>query len=63
MDRSALLSYERASETLTVRGTLDEKNFRALLTCCGADEYRAELEKRLRDLRDRSSLYIDDNEL
>ena len=58
-----LLTYQQASETLTVHGALDEKNFRALLACCGEDKHRAELEKRLRDLRDRSSLYIDDSEL
>ena len=57
------LKYERASETLTVTGTLDEGTYRGLLTCCGRHERRAELEGRLRDLRDRSSLYIGDDEL
>ena len=57
------LKHERASETLTVTGKLDERTYRALLTCCGRHERRAELEGILRDLRDRSSLYIGDDEL
>ena len=60
---SGLLTYERASETITVHGILDENTYRALLARCGTDERRAELEPLLRDLRDRSSLYIDDGEL
>ena len=64
VDNSAgLLNYERASETLTVRGTLGEDTYRALLTCCGTHERRAELEALLRDLRERSHLYISDGEL
>lgn len=58
-----LLSYEQASETLTVHGKLDEKHFRNLLACSRADEHRLELQQTLRDLRDRSSLHIDDDEL
>ena len=58
-----LLTYERPSETLTVHGALDENTYRALLTCCGADERRPELEALLHDLRERSSLYIDEEEL
>ena len=57
------LSYEPASGTLTVRGGLEESLYRALLRCCGNDERRGELESRLRDLRDRSSLYVADDEL
>ena len=57
------LSYAQASETLTVHGKLDEEHFRALLCCCATDERRPEFEQRLRDLKDRSSLYIDDDEL
>ena len=60
---AGLLTYERASETITVHGILDESTYRALLACCGTDERRAELEPLVRDLRDRSSLYIDDGEL
>ena len=57
------LSYHAALATLTVRGALEEKTFRALLACCGKHERRAELEGTLSDLRDRSALYIDDEEL
>lgn len=57
------LTYESASETLTVHGALDEGRYRALLRCCGKDEQRGELQSRLRDLRDRSSLYVTDDEL
>ena len=60
---AGLLSYEQASETLTVHGALDENIYRALLTCCWADKRRAEIEPSLRELRDRSSLYIADGEL
>ena len=64
MSRSAgRLKYERASETLTVAGALDQRTFRALLTCCGRHQRRTELEGILMDLRDRSSLYIGDDEL
>ena len=60
---SGLLTYERASETLTVHGALGEDTYRALLACCGADERRPDLEPLLHDLRERSSLYIDEDEL
>jgi len=57
------LKYQHASKTLTVAGALDEQTYRDLLTCCGEHERRAEIEGTLRDLRDRSSLYIGDDEL
>ena len=57
------LHHDPASETLTVAGALDERTYRALLACCGRHERRAELERELRKLRDRSSRYIDDDEL
>ena len=57
------LKHDAAAETLTVTGALDKDTYRALLTCCGRHERRAELESTLRDLRDRSSLHIDDDEL
>ena len=60
---NGLLRYERASETLTVTGVLDERNYRALLGCCGRHERRADIEGILRDLRNRTSKYIDDDEL
>ena len=58
-----LLTYERASETLTVRGALEDSTYRALLACCGRTKRRADLEKRLSDFGNRSALYIDDAEL
>ena len=57
------LHHETASETLTVTGALDERTYRAVLACCGRHERRAELERVLRNLRDRSSHYINDDEL
>lgn len=57
------LHYEKASETLTVKGALDQRNYRALLACYGSHDRRPEIEKALKDLRLRSSLYIDDTEL
>lgn len=57
------LTYERASETLEVHGSLTEKDYRALLRWCGPSSHRAELEPLIGDLRDRSSLYIGDDEL
>ena len=57
------LKYDRTSETLAVAGALDEQTYRSLLKCCGRHTQRTELESILRDLRDRSSLYIGDEEL
>ena len=57
------LSYERVSETLTVHGVLEEHLYRRLLTCCGGHKRRSDLVKTLRDLRSRSSKFIDDDEL
>lgn len=57
------LSYERASETLTVHGALTERDYRALLSWCGPSSHRAELEPLIGDLRTRSSLYVGDDEL
>ena len=57
------LKYERASETLKVSGALDEHTYHALLQRCGHDERRADLEGTLKDLRDRSALYISDDDL
>ena len=58
-----VLSYQCASKLLTVHGILNEKIYRKLLTCCGSDDRPPELESQLRDLRDRSSLYVADDEL
>ncbi len=60
---SGLLTYERASETLTVHGLLKEDLYRTLLECRVHAENRSDLESRLRDLKDRSSLYVTDEDL
>ncbi len=57
------LTYERASQTLTVHGALDKSTYRTLLACCGRHERRRKVEQELCDLRKRSSLYIDDEKL
>jgi len=57
------LNHDAASKTLTVVGPLDRHTYRALLKCCAQHEQRAELESTLQDLRNRSSLYIGDDEL
>ena len=58
-----LLTYERVSGTLTVHGSLDEKRYRALLECCAENERQSNLQSQLRNLKDRSALYVADNEL
>lgn len=57
------LSYERLSQTLTVHGALEEQLYRRLLRCCGHHERRSDLVKTLRNLRDRSSRFIEDDAL
>ena len=64
VDKSdGMLSYEPAAELFTVHGTLDENTYRDLLACCQPNDRRVELQSLLRDLRDRSSLYVGDDEL
>jgi putative ATP-dependent endonuclease of OLD family len=58
-----LLTYERASQTLTVAGKLEEALYRNLLTCFGNNADRAMIHGVLRQLRDRSLLFIPDEEL
>ena len=58
-----LLMYERASQTLTVRGSLEENHYRKLLRCYERHPEKNEIHKRLRNMRDRSSLFITDDEL
>ena len=60
---NGLLSYENASTTLTVTGVLDERSYRRLLTCYGRHAHCAKVEEALKELRDRSSRYINDAEL
>ena len=58
-----LLIYNKVSNRLTVNGSLDRRNYRDLLFCCGSHENRTELEQTLRNLRNQSSTYIDDETL
>ena len=58
-----LLKYDPASETLTVKGLLREETYRRLIACCGSHERRQDIASVLKDLRDRSSRYVDDDEL
>ncbi len=58
-----LLVYDRPTRTLTVRGLLPEPLYRALLTCYGSHPESAVVQVVLRDLKDRSLLFISDQEL
>ncbi len=58
-----LLTYERASQTLTVAAKLEEVLYRNLLTCYGNHADRAAIQGVLRKLRDESRLFMSDEEL
>lgn len=58
-----LLAYDRAAQTVTVHGKLPEPLYRDLLGCYGAHPDRAAITGVLREMREKSLLYIDDNEL
>lgn len=58
-----LLSYERASQTLTVSGKLEQTLYRDLLTCYGTHPDRAVIQGVLRQLRNKSHVYMSDEEL
>lgn len=58
-----LLSYERAAQLLTVRGKLSEDIYRRIQQCYGTHPDRATITGVVRDLRDRSVLHINDDEL
>ena len=58
-----LLAYDRAAQTLTVSGKLEESTYRALLACYGTHHKREVIHGVLRELRDRSTLHIPDDEL
>ena len=58
-----LLHYEQASSTLRVAGIFGENTRRRVLGHCGSHEQPQELARALRELRDRSSRYIGDDEL
>ncbi len=62
-DSNGLLEYDRAGQLLTVKGRLEEQRYRDLLTCYGNHANRAVIHDVLRELRDRSLLYIGDEEL
>ena len=57
------LTYDRATQTLTVGGRLEEGTYRNLLTCYGIHADRAVVHGVLRELRDKSLLYMPDDEL
>jgi putative ATP-dependent endonuclease of OLD family len=57
------LSYDRAAQVLTVQGELIEDRYRDLLTAYGTHPDRAIVSATLRQLRDRSRLFINDDEL
>jgi len=60
-----LMRYDRVADSgvLTMGGSLDDDNYRALLRRCGDHPHRSELETGLRRLRDRSAHYMSDEEL
>ena len=60
---TALLTYDRPTKTLTVHGELDEGRYRDLQTAYGSHQDRAVIAGVLRQLRDRSHLFISDDEL
>ncbi len=62
-EAGGLLAYDRASRTLTVHGKLPEDRYRDLLACYGTHPDRAVITGVLRELKDKSLLHIDDEEL
>jgi putative ATP-dependent endonuclease of OLD family len=58
-----LIEYDRAAELLTVHGKIEERPYRDLLTCYGTHADKAVIHGVLRGLRDRSLLFIGDDEL
>lgn len=60
---AGLFEYERAAQTFTVHGRLEEPRYRDLLTAYGTHPDRAIIHGVLRELRDRSQLFITDEEL
>lgn len=53
-----LLTFDRATNTLTVNGELDENRHRDLQTCYGTHSERAVVSGVLRQLRDKSRLFM-----
>ena len=60
---SGWLKYERAAGTLTVNGRLEERLYRKLLSCYGTHPDRVAITGVLRELRDKSLLFIGDEDL
>ena len=60
---NGLLEFDHPTGSLTVHGRLSKTHYRELLTCYGTHEDRAKIHEGLRDLRDRSLLFISDVEL
>jgi putative ATP-dependent endonuclease of OLD family len=58
-----LLTYDRAAETITVNGKLEERTYRDLQACYGTHADRAIISGVIRSLREKSKLYISDAEL
>lgn len=58
-----LLAYDRAAQTFTVHGKLPEAIYRDVLACYSTHPDRAVIHGVLRELKDKSRLYIDDGEL
>lgn len=57
------LEYDRATGTLTVHGKLEQQPYRDLLTCFATHPERVAIHSALRDLHDRSQLFIADDDL
>jgi putative ATP-dependent endonuclease of the OLD family len=57
------IGYDRAAGQLTIHGKLEQQPFRDLLTCFGTHAQRAAVHASLRDVHDRSQLFISDDEL
>ena len=60
---NGLLTYDRAGQTLTVHGKLDEPTCRRLLTCYSTHADRAVIHGVLRGLQNNSLLHMPDDEL
>ncbi|MDE2958370.1 MAG: DUF2813 domain-containing protein [Bacteroidota bacterium] len=60
---SGLLHYDATLEKLTVAGSMDENTFRKLLICFKDHADKDALGRDLRDLRDRSSQIVSDEDL
>jgi putative ATP-dependent endonuclease of the OLD family len=58
-----LILYDRATQTLTIGGKLEKALYQDLLTCYGTHPDRAMIVSVLRELRDKSLLYMPDEEL